>query len=66
MRKKPQVLAIEIIATVAMAILFLLIYDLYPLLDDPLLSTKDAGAQTLAHWLERPESDRFRYRGGPA
>jgi len=28
---------------------------------EPLLSEKDAGAQTLAQWLERPESDRFTY-----
>lgn len=32
----------------------------------PLLSAKDAGAQTLARWLERPESDRFRFERGPA
>jgi len=30
----------------------------------PMLSAKDAGAQTLAEWLERPESDRFRFDGG--
>ena len=30
-------------------------------LSDPLLSAKDAAAQTLAQWLERPESDRFRF-----
>jgi dTDP-4-dehydrorhamnose 3,5-epimerase len=30
-------------------------------IDDPVLSQKDAGAQTLADWLERPESDRFGY-----
>lgn len=29
----------------------------------PRLSAKDAGAQTLEQWLERPESDRFRYEG---
>ena len=29
--------------------------------DQPILSTKDAEAQTLAEWLERPESDRFVY-----
>ena len=28
---------------------------------EPLLSPKDASAQTLAQWLERPESDAFRY-----
>ena len=28
---------------------------------DALLSDKDRGAQTLAEWLARPESDRFRY-----
>ena len=32
-------------------------------LAEPMLSAKDAGAQTLAQWLERPESDRFRYEG---
>lgn len=32
-------------------------------LTDPLLSEKDANAQTLARWLERPESERFRYEG---
>ena len=29
----------------------------------PLLSEKDRHAQTLAEWLARPESDRFRYEG---
>ncbi len=28
---------------------------------DPLLSSKDRHAQTLSAWLERPESDHFRY-----
>ena len=28
---------------------------------DPILSEKDARAQTLAQWIERPESDHFRY-----
>ncbi len=28
---------------------------------DPLLSDRDAKAQTLAEWLARPESDRFRF-----
>jgi dTDP-4-dehydrorhamnose 3,5-epimerase len=31
---------------------------------DPLLSDKDAKAQTLAQWLERPESDLFLYERG--
>ncbi len=30
-------------------------------LQEPRLSPKDAGAQTLAEWLASPESDRFRY-----
>jgi dTDP-4-dehydrorhamnose 3,5-epimerase len=30
--------------------------------DEPTLSDKDARAQTLAEWLERPESDRFTYQ----
>ncbi len=30
-------------------------------LPDPLLSDKDAEAQTLKEWLDRPESDAFRY-----
>jgi dTDP-4-dehydrorhamnose 3,5-epimerase len=28
---------------------------------NPTLSSKDQGARTLAQWLERPESDRFKY-----
>lgn len=28
---------------------------------DPILSGKDAAAQSLAEWLERPEAERFRY-----
>jgi dTDP-4-dehydrorhamnose 3,5-epimerase len=28
---------------------------------NPVLSAKDQNAQTLAQWLERPESDYFRY-----
>jgi dTDP-4-dehydrorhamnose 3,5-epimerase len=32
-------------------------------LSEPKLSDKDASAQTLAQWLERPESDHFRYGG---
>ena len=32
-------------------------------LGERLLSSKDAGAQTLAEWLARPESDLFRYSG---
>jgi dTDP-4-dehydrorhamnose 3,5-epimerase len=30
---------------------------------DPILSAKDAKAQTLAHWLASPDSDHFRYGG---
>jgi dTDP-4-dehydrorhamnose 3,5-epimerase len=30
--------------------------------DRPILSGKDANAQTLAEWLKRPESDHFKYR----
>ena len=30
-------------------------------IDEPILSQKDAEEQTLAEWLERPESDRFGY-----
>jgi dTDP-4-dehydrorhamnose 3,5-epimerase len=30
---------------------------------DPILSAKDAQAQTLANWLTSPESDHFRYSG---
>jgi dTDP-4-dehydrorhamnose 3,5-epimerase len=33
---------------------------------DPLLSPKDAAAQSLASWLERPESARFKRAAGPA
>ena len=33
--------------------------------DSPQLSGKDERAQTLARWLERPESNRFRYEGVP-
>lgn len=32
-------------------------------LSDPILSNKDAGAQTLAQWLARPESNYFDYSG---
>jgi dTDP-4-dehydrorhamnose 3,5-epimerase len=32
--------------------------------DNPQLSEKDTKAQTLARWLERPESDNFRYEEG--
>jgi dTDP-4-dehydrorhamnose 3,5-epimerase len=31
--------------------------------EDPILSDKDRSAQTLAEWLARPESDRFRFEG---
>ena len=31
---------------------------------DPLMSAKDAGAQTLAEWLERPEARHFRFEPG--
>jgi len=31
---------------------------------DPILSAKDANAQSLAEWLARPESDAFQYEGG--
>jgi dTDP-4-dehydrorhamnose 3,5-epimerase len=33
---------------------------------EPILSAKDADAQKLATWLERPEADRFRYGGESA
>lgn len=32
---------------------------------NPVLSDKDRSAQTLAQWLARPESDRFRYEAAP-
>lgn len=32
-------------------------------LDDPILSEKDAGAQTLAQWLDREEAQNFKYGG---
>jgi dTDP-4-dehydrorhamnose 3,5-epimerase len=32
---------------------------------DPLLSPKDAAAQTLAEWLARPEADSFKFEPGP-
>jgi dTDP-4-dehydrorhamnose 3,5-epimerase len=35
-------------------------------LSDPILSAKDAAAQTLQEWLARPEADNFRFEAGPA
>jgi dTDP-4-dehydrorhamnose 3,5-epimerase len=32
-------------------------------IDDPIISAKDQVAQTLAEWLEKPESDNFTYGG---
>jgi dTDP-4-dehydrorhamnose 3,5-epimerase len=32
-------------------------------IDDPIVSDRDRNAQTLAEWLETPESDHFRYGG---
>jgi dTDP-4-dehydrorhamnose 3,5-epimerase len=33
---------------------------------DPIVSQKDAVAQSLAEWLARPESDAFQYANTPA